>query len=100
MGRRKAPIRIAHLLCELFVKLEAIGLREGNTVPLRLTQETMGDALGLSSVHVNRALMDIRADDLFTFDGRTLVVHNWDAFAELGEVDPAYLHLEPQKRAA
>jgi CRP-like cAMP-binding protein len=100
MGRRKAPARVAHLLCELYVKLEAIGMVEGNSVPLRLTQETIGDALGLSSVHVNRAMMALRAKNLFTFDGRTLTVHNWNALAKLAEFDPVYLHLEPQTRAA
>ena len=100
MGRRKAPVRIAHLLCEMFVKLEAIGMVEGNSVPLRLTQETIGDSLGLSAVHVNRALMNLRSKDLFTFDGRTLTVHKWDAFAKLAEFDRSYLHLETRKRAA
>ena len=100
MGRRKAPVRIAHLLCELFAKLEAIGLREGDTVPLRITQETIGDSLGLSSVHVNRAMMELRATNLFTFDGRTLTVPRWDAFAALAEFDPEYLHLQPRARAA
>jgi CRP-like cAMP-binding protein len=60
MGRRKAPVRIAHLLCELYAKLEAIGMVEGNSAPLRITQETIADSLGLSSVHVNRALMTLR----------------------------------------
>jgi CRP-like cAMP-binding protein len=100
MGRRKAPSRIAHLLCELYVKLKSVGLAEGKTVPLRITQETIGDALGLSSVHVNRALMALRAKKLFTFDGRTLTIHNWDRLAEIGEFDPAYLHLEPLAAAA
>ena len=102
MGRRNAPVRIAHLLCEMYAKLNAVGLADGNSVPLRLTQETIGDALGLSSVHVNRALMALRAKNLFTFDGRTLAVHDWDGLVRAGEFDPAYLHLEPhaETRAA
>ncbi len=100
MGRRKAPSRIAHLLCELYVKLESVGLANGHTAPLRISQETLGDALGLSSVHVNRALMALRSKNLFTFDGRTLTIHKWDRLAEIGEFDPAYLHLEPLARAA
>jgi CRP-like cAMP-binding protein len=100
MGRRKAPVRIAHLLCELYAKLEAIGMVEGNSAPLRISQETIGDSLGLSSVHVNRALMTLRSKNLFTFDRRTLTVHKWDALAKLAEFDPAYLHLTPQAEAA
>jgi CRP-like cAMP-binding protein len=100
MGRRRAPVRIAHLLCELYVKLEAIGMVEGNSVPLPITQETVSDSLGLSPVHVNRALMALRAKHLFTFERRTLTVLNWNALAKLAEFDPAYLHLEPQARAS
>jgi CRP-like cAMP-binding protein len=95
MGRRRAPSRIAHLLCELYVKLEAIGMVEGNSVQLPITQETIADSLGLSPVHVNRALMALRSKGLFTFERRTLTVHKWDALAKVAEFDPAYLHLEP-----
>jgi CRP-like cAMP-binding protein len=79
----------------MYAKLESVGLADENSVPLRLTQETIGDALGLSAVHVNRALMALRARDLFTFDGRTLTIHDWDALTRVAEFDPAYLHLEP-----
>ena len=99
MGRRKAPTRIAHLLCEMYAKLESIGLADGNSVPLRLTQETIGDALGLSAVHVNRALMVLRSNGLFAFDGRTLTIHDWDGLTRAAEFDPAYLHLEPNATA-
>jgi hypothetical protein len=51
-------------------------------------------------VHVNRALMALRAKNLFTFDGRTLTIHNWDGLVKVGEFDPAYLHLEPLAAAA
>lgn len=100
MGRRRAPARIAHLLCELFLRLESVGMRDGNSVPIRLTQETIGDALGLSSIHVNRALMALRKMRLFTFDGRTLTIHNWKALAKVAEFEPAYLHLKPLTKAA
>jgi CRP-like cAMP-binding protein len=92
MGRRKAPSRIAHLLCEMYVRLDGVGLAQDGTVPLRITQEELGDALGLSAVHTNRALQYLRSEKLITFDGRKLVIHDWDGLAEEGEFDPTYLH--------
>jgi CRP-like cAMP-binding protein len=100
LGRRRAPVRIAHLLCEMYTKLDSVGLADKKSVPLRLTQETMGDALGLSAVHVNRALMALRSKRLFTFDGRTLTIHDWEGLAKVGEFDPAYLHLDGQRARA
>jgi CRP-like cAMP-binding protein len=100
MGRRRAPVRIAHLLCELYVKFDALGMVEGNSVPLPITQETIADSLGLSPVHVNRALKVLRAKNLFTFERRTLTIQKWKELARFAEFDPAYLHLQPTKRAA
>ncbi len=92
MGRRKAPSRIAHLLCEMYVRLDGIGLAQDATVPLRVTQDEIGDALGLSAVHTNRALQYLRSEDYITFDGRNLTIHDWDGLAQEGEFDATYLH--------
>jgi CRP-like cAMP-binding protein len=68
LGRRKAPMRIAHFLCEMFARLDAIGMARDGTVRLPITQEEIGDSLGLSAVHVNRSLQELRTQGLFTFD--------------------------------
>src|SRR3712207_3458341 len=56
LGQRTGLERLAHLLCELFIRLRAVGLTQGNTVRLPVTQVDLGDATGLSNVHVNRVL--------------------------------------------
>ena len=60
MGRRLAPARIAHVLCEVLVRMRAVGLANGDACELPITQAELGDALGLSTVHVNRSLQELR----------------------------------------
>lgn len=98
LGRRTAFQRIAHLFCELYVKLQVVGLAGEHRCPVPLTQADLADALGLSTVHVNRVLQTLRSQGLITFRSSILVVEAWDALCEAGEFDPAYLHLE--RRAA
>ncbi|GEO18803.1 Crp/Fnr family transcriptional regulator [Microvirga aerophila] len=93
IGRRSAYSRIAHLLCELLVKLRAVELVEDHVVNLPVTQAELGDALGLSTVHVNRVLQDLRGAGLISLHGKTLRVLDWDRLKTAGEFDPAYLHL-------
>jgi CRP-like cAMP-binding protein len=96
MGRREAYGRIAHLLCEVMTKLKAVGLADGVTCELPITQAELGDALGLSTVHVNRVLQELRGNDLITLRGGTLTVLDWTGLRQAGEFDPAYLHLDPK----
>jgi CRP-like cAMP-binding protein len=100
IGRRDAKTRVAHLLCEMFTRLKAVGLEKNNTVPLSLTQNEVGDALGLSTVHVNRTLQALRGDSLLVWEGRALTVLDWGRLAEAGEFDKGYLHLDRKNRAA
>ncbi len=97
MGRRSAYGRIAHLFCEMYVKLEAVGLAGEHRCALPITQLDLADALGLTSVHVNRTLKELRGSGLLTLRSNTLVVEKWDELAQAAEFDPTYLHLE--KRA-
>jgi hypothetical protein len=62
-----------------------------------LTQTEVGDALGLSTVHVNRTLQEIRAAGLITLTKTRLTVENWEGLVALGEFDPLYLHQEPRE---
>ncbi len=100
MGRRKAPGKIAHFLCEMYVRLDAIGMSDKGTVPLPITQEELGDSLGLSSVHTNRALQELRGEGLITFERGKLTVHSWDGLVSVGEFDSTYLHHSPDARPA
>jgi CRP-like cAMP-binding protein len=93
VGRRSAKQRIAHLFCELYVKLRSVGLGEERGFELALTQAEMGDALGLSTVHVNRVLQELRTEGLVSTRGRFLNVVDWEGLCAAGDFDPAYLHL-------
>jgi CRP-like cAMP-binding protein len=93
LGRREALGRIAHLLCELLVRLRAVELVEDHAFTLPVTQAELGDALGISTVHVNRVLQELRGENLITLNGGSLKVLNWEALKKVGEFDPTYLHL-------
>ena len=72
IGRRSAFERISHLFCEMYLKLQAVGLAENYRCPLPFTQGDLGDALGLSNVHVNRVLQEMRGKSLITLRSQTL----------------------------
>ncbi len=92
IGRRSARARIAHLLCEMVLRLRAVGLEKDDAVPLPITQAELGDALGLSTVHVNRTLQDLRGENLVEWENGVLTVLDWKGLTLAGEFDPAYLH--------
>jgi len=100
LGRRDAPTRIAHLFCEIFARLKAVGLSDGDTCDFPVTQAELGDALGLSTVHVNRSLQVLRAANLIELRRGKLMVKDWDNLQAAGEFEPTYLHLRyPTPRA-
>src|ERR1700712_3611347 len=82
----------------LNLKLQAVGLGGEYRCPMPITQIDLADALGLTSVHVNRVLQEMRGRTLVTLRSRTLVIEAWDELLRASEFDPTYLHLE--KRAA
>lgn len=94
VGRRDARTRIAHLLCEFAVRLHAAGLTEGHRYELPMTQEQLGDATGLTAVHVNRTMQGLRTDGLISSDKRAITIENWKALTAVGDFDTAYLHPE------
>ncbi|GJD53079.1 Nitrogen fixation regulation protein FixK [Methylobacterium crusticola] len=96
MGRRSATQAIAHQFCEMYLKLQAVGLAEDHIYKLPVTQSDIADALGMTNVHVNRVLKDLREKGLITLMRNTLQIHDWEEFTRLCEFDPTYLHLEQQ----
>jgi CRP-like cAMP-binding protein len=98
MGRRSALEHAAHLLCELFVRLRAVGLVTDDSFQLPLTQAALGDSLGLSTVHVNRVLQDLRKEGLITWRGETLVIEDWPRLQQVAEFDPTFLSLKTEPR--
>ena len=98
IGRLPAHARIAHLLCELFTRLQAIGRADHGSFELPLTQTDIGDAMGLSTVHVNRTLQQLRAEGLITLHSNVLVVRDWRRLRAAAEFDPSYLFCKPGGR--
>lgn len=94
IGRREAYTRMAHLLCELLVRLRTVGLVDSNVFDLPLTQPEIADLLGTSTVHVNRVFKRLRDDGLIQTEGTRITVPDWDNLKEAGDFDPLYLHLE------
>ena len=93
MGRRSALEQLAHLVCELYVRLEVLGQVDGATFELPLTQSDLGDALGLSLVHINRTVRELREAGLLAWRGSHVTIREWDKLAALAQFDPTYLHL-------
>lgn len=93
IGRREAYSRLAHLFCELITRLDAVGRAPDRTCELPMTQIELADALGITPIHVNRVLKDLKAAELVSIRSRRLTVHNWEGLKSAAEFDPAYLHL-------
>lgn len=98
VGRRTAHQRIAHLICEVYSRVRAVGLADGETFQLPVTQVELADSLGLSAVHVNRVLQDLRREGLIDYSGRYVVIGNWPRLQARGDFDPEYLHLKDSAR--
>jgi CRP-like cAMP-binding protein len=99
IGRREAYARMAHLFCELITRLDVVGLAPDRTCPLPMTQPELADALGVTPVHVNRVLGDMREAGLITLRSRRLTVHDWEGLKAAAEFDPTYLHLGSRDEA-
>jgi len=94
VGQREALERLAHLFCELFIRLNGVGLASSASCDLPPTQEQMADATGLSAVHVNRTLQEMREQGLITLTGRTLTIPDLEALKAAALFNPNYLHLD------
>lgn len=99
VGYRSAFQRVAHLLCEVFWRLEAVGLTQGNECRFPLTQTELGDSVALSSVHVNRTLMYMRRANLVRLHGGTLHLLDRRALESAAGFDPGYLQLDTGESA-
>jgi CRP-like cAMP-binding protein len=94
IGHRAAFDRMAHFFCEVYQRLQSVNLTRDTTFDLPLTQTDLGDALALSTVHVNRVLMEMRHHGLITLRNQQLTLHDPQTLRRLAGFDPGYLHLE------
>ena len=97
LGRRSALERVAHLLCELKVRVEAPKRLGSDEYSLPMTQENIGDIVGLSVVHVNRTLQALRQKGLISLRERRLTILDYDALRHLCDFREGYLHLEDRR---
>ncbi|MFL6857510.1 MAG: Crp/Fnr family transcriptional regulator [Allosphingosinicella sp.] len=98
IGRRDAFEAIGHLMCELYVRLSNVGLTSDHSYDLPLTQEELADALGLTSVHVNRVLQRMRSEGLISFTRGALVIHDYRRLQAASGFNPNYLHIAEAMR--
>ena len=100
VGRRDAPTRLAHLLCEFALKLDAVNLGEQLNYELPMTQDQLADATGLTVVHVNRVLRALAKDGLIErVTPRSVLIGDWKNLAAAGDFHSGYLHLESLRKA-
>jgi CRP-like cAMP-binding protein len=92
VGRRDSRARVSHLLCEFSLRLEAAGLARDHCYELPMTQEQLADAVGLTSVHVNRVLKQLGEEGLIRRDRRSIVIVDWKRMREAGDFNERYLH--------
>ena len=98
LGQRTAYERIAHLFVEMFLRLQVVGRTSANSCEFPLTQSDIADATGLTSVHVNRTLQDLRRDGLVELHSRTLTIPDLDALRNAALFNDNYLHLGGEGR--
>lgn len=98
MGRRSKVSHLAQLLCELYTRMKVVGLVDGWTFPLPLSQSEVADALGLSVVHLNKTLQRSRREGVVRWELRTIEILDWDKLADVAEFDDTYLSLRFEPR--
>ena len=100
VGRRDARTRVAHLLCEFALRLKVAELGDEVGYQLPMTQEQLGDATGLTSVHINRTIKQLEAEGLIErVSPRSITIGDWKKLADAGDFDSHYLHLDDGEMA-
>ena len=93
VSRRDGIARIAHVICEFGVRLESLDLGTRHNYELPLTQEQLGDAVGMTPMHVHRMLRALEDDRLIERQVRSITILDWLSLAKLGDFRDRYLHL-------
>jgi CRP-like cAMP-binding protein len=98
LGRRTAIARLAHLFCELHVRLGIVGLADEGGYDFKVTQTDLAECLGLTAVHINRTLKDLREQGLVEFRSGRVEIADRAALQQIAEFSPAYLYLDKRPR--
>jgi len=94
LGQRTASERMAHLFCEIYHRLQAIEMAHDGRIILPLTQIDLADTVGISAVHVNRILQDLRARGLIQWRNADFFIPDLQALMRVGLFNPNYLHFD------
>jgi CRP-like cAMP-binding protein len=101
VGRRDAVSRVAHLICEMAMRCEQAGQGDRRSFRLPLTQTDLGDATGMTNVHANRTLKDLRERSVVEFRSGMVTIRDWDQLVKIGQFDAGFLLLDgPSPRIA
>jgi CRP-like cAMP-binding protein len=100
IGRRSAYQRLAHIFLEMYMRLEFIGAASDDAFISPMTQDHLADLLGLTSIHVNRTLRQLRRDGLIAMQGRTVRLLSRGRLAAIADFDPRYLVHQDRRQAA
>jgi CRP-like cAMP-binding protein len=95
LGQRSAMSRMAHLFCELHARLAAVGRAQTDGYEFPLTQRELAECLGLTVVHANRTIQELRRRHLVELENRRLKILDRTGLEGIADFDPAYLYLEP-----
>lgn len=98
LGRLDSVGRVAHFLSEMNARLEAVGLSDGRRFVLDLTQADIAEVCGLTTVHVNRVIRQLREAGMCVFRSSLVEILDRSSLERRGNFDPAYLYLEPPSR--
>lgn len=98
LGQRSAYERLAHLLIELYLRLQTVGRAHDGRCDFPLTQNDLADATGLTSVHVNRTLQELRRDRLIDLERKQLQILDMERMIDSSMFNPNYLHLDHEGR--
>lgn len=93
---RPADKRLGHLFCELFTRLQMVGLVSGDSCELRLTQIDLADATAVSFVHMNRIIQSLRSNNLIHYQRGHMRIPDFARLQEFSEFDPGFLHIQKQ----
>lgn len=94
LGQRSALSRMANLFCELYMRLRVVGRTEGNGYEFPLTQRELSECLGLTVVHANRTLQELRRRGLVEFENRFVTIVDRRGLEGVAQFDPCYLYLD------
>ena len=98
MGRRSKKAHLAHLICELFARLQVVKKTDGNSFKFPLSQAEMADVLGISVVHLNKTLQTLRKSQTVIWENREISILDWDGLAAIAGFDPTYLSFSIEPR--